>query len=265
MEVMSVRENSVKTALRRGDCVFGVFDPIPSSGLAELLGRSGFDFVIIDAEHGPGTTESLEDMVRAVEIAGCVPIVRVASSTRPDMLKALDAGAYGIQVPMVESAEDVERVLRYGKYWPIGERGLAFSTRAAAYSNLDKQEHLSTSNAESLIVLQIETMEGIRNLDEIIRAGFSDSHGQCIDVLFVGLSDLSHSLGYPGQTNHPEVLEAARTVLCKCKEVGIPMGTIVGSPAEADLWMAEGVLYFTTTAVGLLVKTCREFMAGVTR
>ncbi|MCR4427423.1 MAG: aldolase/citrate lyase family protein [Firmicutes bacterium] len=260
-----MRQNPVKHALRNGQSVFGVFNAMASSGLSELLGRSGFDFVILDTEHGPGTTESVEDMVRAVEIGGCVPIVRVASSDRRDILKALDAGAFGIQVPMVETAEDVERILRYGKYWPIGQRGLAFSTKAGAYSTCDKQEHLRTSNSETLLVVQVETLKAVSNLDEILGAGIAGPYGQCIDVVFVGLSDLSHSMGLPGQVSHPEVQKAAETVLHKCKEAGVPMGTIVGSSADARTWMDRGVLYFTTTAPGLLLNACKDFMSGVGR
>lgn len=260
-----MKQNAVKQALRNGQCVFGVFNAVASSGLSELLGRSGFDFVIIDTEHGPGNWESVEDMVRAVEVAGGVPIIRVASSSRSDILKALDAGAYGIQAPMVETGEDVKRVLQFAKYWPVGERGLAFSARAGGYSTFDKQEHLRSSNDEVLVIVQIETARAVGRLDEILQAGISDSGQQCIDVVFVGLSDLSHSIGVPGQPNHPKVCEMAETVLLKCKAAGVPVGTIVGSPADAMEWISKGVSYFTTTVPGLLLKACRDFLSGVGR
>lgn len=250
-----MKHNILKESLNTRKPVFGIFDNIASTSLAELLSRLGLDFVIIDTEHGPATFESTEEMIRAIEISGSFPIIRVPSRDRNYILKALDGGAYGIMVPIVESEEDVRQIIRWSKYYPIGERGLAFSTKAGGYSTIDKKEHLETSNNEIMIIIQIETKKGAENIDSIL-----SSYASQLDVVFIGLSDLSNSLGFPGQTNNPRVRKVAHEIINKCKKVGIAVGTIISKKEEIDYWIQHDVLFITTTIPAIMQKGIKEIL-----
>jgi len=251
-----MKHNILKASLKKRKPNFGIFDNIVSSSLAELLALSGFDFVIIDTEHGPASTESTEEMIRAVEIGGSIPIVRVPSTRRNNILKALDGGAYGIMIPIVETKEDVEQIIRWSKYYPVGERGLAFSTKAGGYSTLNKKMHLESSNKEIMIIIQIETIKGAENIDTIL-----SSYANDIDVVFIGLSDLSNSLGLPGQTNNPKVKEVAHNIIDKCNNAGVAVGTIIGAKEDIDYWIGHNVLFFATTIPGILLKGGSELIS----
>ena len=251
-----MQQNILKASLKKGEPNLGIFDNIASSSLAELLARAGFDFVVIDTEHGPANTESIEEMIRAVEIGGSIPIVRVPSTSRNNILKAIDGGAYGIVIPIVETKEDVEQIIRWSKYYPIGERGLAFSTKAGGYSTFNKKMHLDSSNKEIMIIIQIETSKGAENLDAIL-----SSYANQIDVVFIGLSDLSNSLGFPGQTDNPEVREVAHKIIDKCQNAGVAVGTIIGSKEDIDYWISHNVLFITTTVPGILLNGVSELIS----
>ncbi|MBI2856612.1 MAG: hypothetical protein HYX93_07185, partial [Chloroflexi bacterium] len=179
-----MRKNVVKEELKAGQAVVGVFCNLPSPAAVEMLGLMGYDFAIIDAEHGPMDLETCEHMARAADAANLVPIVRVALNLPQNVLRYLDAGALGVQIPMVNTREEAERVVASTKYPPLGRRGLA-GTRASGFgAGMDLAEYVRMANEETLVVVQVETREALANLEEIAAV-------ELVDVVFLGPTDLS--------------------------------------------------------------------------
>ena len=187
-----MRKNSVKEKLRSGRAVAGVFCNLPSPAAVEMLGIMGYDFAIIDAEHGPMNVESCEQMVRAADAADIVPVVRVAVNLQQNILQYLDAGALGVQIPMVNTKEETERVVASTKYRPKEGAGWPV-TRASGYgAGMGLPEYVRMANEETLVVVQVETREALANVGEIAAV-------DQVDVVFLGPTDLSTALGHPGQ------------------------------------------------------------------
>jgi len=241
--------NKVKKALREGKSVLGAFMIFPSADIIEMLGYSGFDFVLIDSEHGRMTIETIENQVRAADCTDIVPIVRVPND--PDkLLHVIETGCQGVQIPQVHSAEEVRNIIKIIKYYPEGQRGMALTTRAGNYGTKDLASHMKESNREILLSIQIENEDAVNNLSEIVRI-------PDIDVLFIGPADLSQSLCLPGQVDHPKVQDIIKKIIKKGKEAGIPLGIDTSSEQIAKKWLNYGVQYITMGS-SVLFKGCKE-------
>lgn len=198
-----MRENTLKAKIRSGKTVFGVMMNIASPALVELIGHLGFDWVFIDAEHGPMDVETCEQMVRAAEITGMTPMIRMPYPEPRLINKYLDTGAMGVLVPHFNSKERVEAMVQAAKYHPMGKRGAGSGTRAADFGlRFSATEYAAWANSETMMFGILEDKEVDQNLPEMLKVpGF--------DGVLVGTSDLSQSLGMPGQTKHPDVLAMA--------------------------------------------------------
>ncbi|MCH7642604.1 MAG: 2-dehydro-3-deoxyglucarate aldolase, partial [Chloroflexi bacterium] len=185
-------KNHMKAKIKAGEPVFGISIMFPSPHLVEIIGLLGFDWVLIDCEHGSMTVESVEILALAAERHGMAAIVR-PEVNRPDLIaRYLDRGCMGVQIPHVITRADAEAAVRAVKFAPEGMRGLARGTRAGDYGFLgDGPDMVKALNDETLVCIQIEDREALDNLDEILEA-------DGVDVFFVGPSDLSQSLGHPG-------------------------------------------------------------------
>lgn len=148
--------------MRGGETVIGTFSGIPSPSLVEAIGYSGLDFIVIDGEHGLVEMQTAEDIVRAAEITGMVPIIRVLGNESHLILRALDIGAHGVQVPHVSTREEAELAIEYSKYHPQGKRGLPPFTRAGKYGST-VENHTLRINEKVIVVVNIEGTEGIQN------------------------------------------------------------------------------------------------------
>lgn len=179
--------NLVKQKMSIGEVPVGCFMSFYSPDLVEMIGYAGFDFVVIDNEHGPFSWREVEEMIRACEVSGLTPIVRVSSSNHIDILKALDRGAMGIHVPQVKDKREVENIIKATKYPPEGHRGVAYSIRAAKHGFSNGQEYLVKSNEDIFIAIHIENPTSVENLDDIMQMG--------VDVCYIGPTDLSTSYG----------------------------------------------------------------------
>lgn len=239
-----------------GNPIIGVFQSFDSPDLTEMFGYSGFEFIVFDAEHGNLYPGGCEHLIRAAECSNIVPLIRIPSFERADILKALDRGSMGILVPMVETKEDAEKIVSLAKYYPLGIRGLAVSTRAGGYGKtISQKEHLETSNSETLVLLQIETKKAVENLDEILKV-------DGVDVIFIGPSDLSQSLGFPGEINHPEVQKTMDIIIQKALAANKIVGIFEGSLNEVSKWMDKGIKLIACGAPGILGKAMTEYMNG---
>lgn len=251
-----MRVNATKQRLRAGETVYGCFVRYADPSLTELVALQGFDFLILDGEHGAVEPRDAEGMVRAAELWDVTPIVRVPANLPPVILRFLDTGAQGAQVPLVASAAEAQAAVRAVKYWPEGARGLA-GVRAANYGQRGPLgEYTARANEETLVVAQLETREALEQAGEIART-------PGIDVVFIGPTDLSQALGVPGQTSHAVVEEAYERIIAAVDGSGTALGILVGDAAAAHAWKARGARYIAVTVDSLVVRSARDLLAAV--
>ena len=249
-----MKKNNLKEVLKEGKNVFGPFMKFTDPAAVEIMGFAGFDFVIIDAEHGPISMQNAQNMIIAAETANITPVIRVAKNDEALILRALDIGAQGIEIPQINSRCDAEKAVKAVKYSPRGERGVCRYVRAAKYSSMDKFEYFKTANNETMIIAHIEGVEGINNLNEIMSVAG-------IDVIFIGPYDLSQSLGIPGEVNHSLVIEKMKEVVLKCKQNKIAVGTFADDIETAKSWVSLGVQYMAFSVdVGILYEASKQII-----
>lgn len=240
-----------RNKLAHDDCVYGVFMKTGDPMFVEAASLGGFDYVILDTEHGPVSIENQQNNIRAAEARGAVPIIRLKDSGENTIGKALDIGAYGIQVPQINSAEDAEKIVKFAKFYPYGMRGVCRFVRAADYSAMDRYEYFESSKS-ILIILQLEGVKAIENLDEILEV-------EGVDILFIGPYDLSQSLGIPGQVNNPLVVDEMKKIVEKARKKNKVIGTFVDTPEDLVMWRDLGVKYLSYSVdVGIFLDACRD-------
>ncbi|PVZ05886.1 diaminopimelate decarboxylase [Actinomycetospora cinnamomea] len=205
----------------------------PSPALVEMVGAAGYDVVILDAEHALVSPETLQDMIRAAEVSGVAPWVRVPEHDPGFVLRALDGGATGIVVPHVRCRADVEAVVRAARYAPEGMRSLN-SGRMVGHGRVDLATHVVTANARVTIVAMIEDAEALAVIDEIVTT-------PGLDMVLEGAADLSQSLGVPWRTRHPLVRRAVEDVHAACERHGVRFCALPRVPADVHRWRARGV------------------------
>lgn len=216
--------NRVKEKLRRGETVIGAWLSILEPNAAYTATHSGLDWVIIDQEHGPASTETADALVQSIGGDGALPIIRVVWNDVNAVKRALDTGAYGVIVPWVNTAEEAERAVRYARYMPEGLRGCAAGRPAKAWG-LTPKEYMDVANEEVMVVVQIETLEAVNNIGEIVEV-------EGVDATLIGPSDLSASMGYRGQFWHPEVVKAMDRVLEACRGSRVAPGIAFGKDIQ---------------------------------
>ena len=231
--------------------VVGTFSKSQDPAFIEIIGHAGFDFVVLDLEHGPNTVLSLQNLIRAAEVTGLVPIVRVKEDTPSLISEVLDAGAAGIQVPQISAKSEAEEVLQAARFNPLGMRGVCRFVRAADYSSLDRYEYFARANT-TVIVMQLEGVGAVENIQEILSV-------PGLDIVFIGPYDLSQSLGIAGQVDDPRVTQMMKTVVDECVKRNVVVGTFVDTIEEARKWSAAGVKYLCYSVdVGLFTEKCHE-------
>lgn len=227
--------NKLKAMLKNGESAIGTFAAVNSPDVIELLALAGFDFVIIDCEHGPMDAEASTNLIRAAEGRGMTPLARVRCNSETVVLKHLDVGAHGVQIPQINTRQDAENAIRFAKYHPEGRRGVALP-RASGFGMFPIDEYFVRENRETLVVVHCENTVGLENLEEIAQV-------PGIDVIFMGPFDMSQSMGIPGQVTHPRIEEAAKRVLAICGKYGIAPGIFVGSAEDAARRRDQGFRY----------------------
>ena len=241
-----MRTNTLKQKLRDGKPAFGVMITFPAPPIMEMLGYMGFDWVLIDNEHGSITVDLSEDMIRACELTGIAPIVRPVAN-RPEVIAPfLDRGAWGVQVPHVNTRAEAEAAVAACKYFPDGQRGSFSRGRPAEYglTGVATHEYFAKANAETLVCLMLEEVEAIDNIGEIVQV-------KGVDVLFIGSGDLSQSMGHPGQQAHPEVQAVMEKGVKRIRDAGIIAG--VSCPDSlVPKFLDLGVQYFHSNVGSLL-------------
>ncbi|GMR10556.1 MAG: HpcH/HpaI aldolase/citrate lyase family protein [Anaerolineae bacterium] len=248
--------NKTKAKLQAGETAFGCFVRYPDAGLIELLGHLGWDFLVFDGEHGPLEPRDCEHMVRAAELSGATPIVRVTTNQAHVILRFMDTGAQGAQVPVVNSADDAKAVVQSVKYHPRGVRGLA-GVRASGYGQKGPlTDYIQQANAETLVIIHIETAAAVDRISEIVAV-------EGVDVVFIGPTDLSQSLGFPGQVQHAKVQSAIERVVDTVAGAQPQLGIFVSDPAIAMQWQDRGARYIATSLEAVLRPATQDFLEVV--
>jgi len=235
-----LRSNSLRSKLQTQNFVLGTFLQIPSPAVVELLGLAGFDFVVVDCEHGPITVQGTENLIGAALSSGISVVVRPPVCDPPAISQPLDRGAAGVQVPQISTPAMAHLMVHSGKYHPAGMRGLQPYVRSASYRAYGTPEYLAYSNQETVLVAQVEGTEGIANLESILQV-------EGWDVAFVGPYDLSQSLGIPAQVTHPRVQEAMASAVRLAAKTGKRIGTYCDDAETAIRYREIGVSYLTVS------------------
>jgi 4-hydroxy-2-oxoheptanedioate aldolase len=236
--------------------VVGPFAKSSDPALIEIMGYAGSDFVIIDLEHGPNSVQTVQNLIRAAQVANTFPIVRVKENTPSVIKEVLDIGAGGIHVPQITNVETAREVMELAKFAPAGMRGVDRFSRAADYSAMDKFQYFKEAN-EAVIILGLEGTEAIEKVDDIIVV-------EGIDVIFAGPYDISQSLGITGQFDHPRVAEKVAEIVQKCAPKGIAVGNFVETVESAKKWRDLGVKYISYSVdTGIFYDACREIIQGI--
>ncbi len=229
-----MRPNPVREKLRRGECCFGImafefFTP----GLPQVLAAVGAEYVIFDMEHSGCGLDTIKEQVAFARSAGIVPVVRVSGHEYHLVAPVLDAGAMGIMVPGVETAEQAEGIASWCRYRPDGRRGLAFGIAHDDYACGDIVETMRRANDRTLVIALIEAEAGIANVEAIMAV-------PGIDVGWLGHYDLTDSLGIPGQFDHPRFLAAVDRLLAACRSQGKAAGFMDGNLDFVEAMMTKG-------------------------
>lgn len=252
-----MKQNWLKAKLEKNQPVLGPFCKMAEPAIYEIIGLAGFDFAIIDLEHGPLSYETAQNLIRACELHGVSPVIRVPCNEEHHILRALDIGAHGVEVPEVNTREQAMKLARSARFHPAGNRGLCCFVRAAEYSRMPKADYFTHANSNTLVIAHLEGREGLANLDEILEV-------EGIDVIFIGPYDLSQSFGMPGEVHHPLILEKIEYIIEHARARGKSVGTIVGTPEDARLWIGRGVTYVAYSVdVGMVYEKFSDVVHAV--
>jgi 2-dehydro-3-deoxyglucarate aldolase len=216
---------NIRKKLNSGSLSIGSWMQIPHASIAEIMGHAGYDWVAVDLEHGAISVNQLPDLFRALELGNTLPIARVAQGEVKDCKQALDAGAGGIIVPMVESEDQLERIIDAVRWPPSGKRGVAFSRANLFGQNFD--EYIEEAQ-QPLLIAMIENIDAINNLENILEV-------EGLDAILIGPYDLSASMGLTAKFNHPEFLDIMKKIKERADKATVPCGVHLVTPLADEL------------------------------
>jgi len=250
-----VRQNKAKATLKAGGTVIGAYMRHADLGITEILCSLGYDYLLFDSEHAPIGDRESENLARVCELTGVTAIARVPANQTWMISRRLDTGIQSIQIPMVNSRAEAEAAVRAAKYAPEGIRGLA-GARAANFGmtpGFTYAEHVRRSNEETMVIAQVETRQSIDALPEIVKV-------PGIDVVFIGPTDLSLSLGHPGQPDHPEVQAAFEEIRNIVLPSGIALGVLALTADSTRQWRARGARYILSVFEAIMAPAIRQYL-----
>lgn len=243
-----------KDKLNRGEAVIGPWISLSDPVVVEIIGRAGFDFLLIDAEHAPFNETGLRDVLIACDNTPAEVVVRVRANEEPRIKLALDLGADGVLVPMVNNPEDARRAVSAAKYPMLGKRGIG-PWRASNYYR-DYEEYIAGANDATALIIQIEHKEAVAAIDEILAV-------DGVDAIFIGPADLTASLGHGTNTDNADTLAAIERVAEACRGKGMAMAIDCVSPEHLSRWGALGFRFFSFGIdVGYLDEGARTAVAA---
>lgn len=247
-------QNPLKGALSRGEKTLGGWLQMASPISAEIMAQAGFDWLVIDMEHGPGDVLTSLHQMQAMNGSGCVPLVRAPWNDFVVVKRILDAGAYGILFPYINSREEAEAAVAACRYPPEGIRGTAGSPRAPGYGQ-KAADYLMNANGEILTLMAVETGEAVQNLDEILSVSG-------VDGIFIGPMDLATSLGHMGNPAHEEVQETIAEIEARVRSAGKVLSTIAADWEQAEAKFERGYQMLMVMADGVALAKLAAALVG---
>jgi 4-hydroxy-2-oxoheptanedioate aldolase len=240
------RTNAFKRAIAAGKLQIGLWSSLCSNIAADIIGDSGFDWILLDTEHSPNEIPDLVTQLQALEAGTATPIIRPAWNDAVLAKRCLDIGAQTLLFPYVQNAEEAKRAVASTRYPPQGIRGVSVAARASRYGRVPG--YLTKANAEICVLVQVETGPALAQLEAIASV-------EGIDGVFIGPSDLAASLGHLGNPQHAEAQAAMQDAVKRLKKLGKPAGILTGNEEEARRYIDWGYLFVAVGAdVGLLAK-----------
>jgi 2-keto-3-deoxy-L-rhamnonate aldolase RhmA len=236
---MNLKVSQVKSKLKEGGVCFGtILRILKSLQAVTLCASEGWDYIILDTEHNNYDIETLGmfSLVAKYEEIGL--FVRVPDKLYHQMAQILDIGAEGLVLPQVKTQEEASHIIRSTKYAPVGQRGVSVSSTTTLFRDYDPLEYLNWANEHLVTIVQIESEEGVENVDEILSI-------PGIDAVMIGPADLSQDMGIPGQTRHPKMIEAYHKIINSCNRNGVAPGIHLQSIEDVSIWIDKGMRFIT--------------------
>lgn len=220
--------------------------------LMRIYKAGGLDFAIVDCEHGQFSFSQVADMVAVANAVSLPVIIRIPDNRRENVLKMLELGADGLLLPMADTAEILSQVVKFGKYPPLGKRGLATSRPHCNYNMGKVCDYLEKANQRTMIFGQVETREALNNCSDLLAI-------EGVDGLFIGPNDLSVDLGIPGDVTDPMIMDAVRRVHHEAEKIGKPLGVITSNQALLQSCYEEGLRLFSISSeTGMILKSVKN-------
>jgi len=253
-----MKENQLKKRISSGGTAFGVISPTTDPVICEYVGLNGFDFYMIDGEHGGISISDVTNLVRACEVTGCTPLARIRSVDPKLILQYMDAGVMGVMMPTISTVDDVKILVDAIKYPPIGTRGLG-PVRASDYMQgaMSQLEYVHFANDQTLVMPQIETLACVDNLKEICQI-------DGVDGFIIGPRDLAMSMGYYDGPKHEEVQKMLDDIFATILESGKWFGTVAGTSDQANALIDKGASFILNSVQGLLKLQSKKFLKART-
>jgi 4-hydroxy-2-oxoheptanedioate aldolase len=245
---------NLKKRLKNGETVNGCWLNLGSSLTAEIVGLAGFDWVLIDLEHGAGVEKDVLTQLQALQSTPAAPIIRVESADSPRISRVLDMGAEGIMCPKVDNAEEAQKVVNGLYYPPFGKRGVAKMIRTTQFG-INFDTYYAESRDNILGIVQIETLEALDNLDAIAAV-------EGVDVLFIGPADLSMAMGIFGQFDHPNFIAALNNIIYAAQKVDKVVGILLFNPDDYDRYHKLGIRFIACGSDATFVAQSARTMAA---
>jgi 4-hydroxy-2-oxoheptanedioate aldolase len=251
---MFIHPNKTKAKLKAGIPVFGVISTSDDPQLAELFGIAGFDYYMLDAEHGLIDPAQAVNVIRACELADITPMIRIGPKDPKLVLPYLDAGMMGIMMPGLETVEEVQMLVDAVKYAPLGKRGLGLS-RASGYmaNSSEVPEYIEFSNQETMVIIQFEDDKLLDEFPTLCAV-------KGLDACVIGPRDLSLNMGFPDGPNHPEVQSVIDKAIEIMKEAGVVAGITAGTRADAEAQVKRGARMILAGAQSLVLAGSKSFL-----
>lgn len=226
---------NLKKRIRQGEAVNGCWLNLGNALTAEIVGGAGFDWLLIDLEHGAGNENILLSQLQALESSNSAALVRIESGSKQRIHRVLDFGVEGVMCPHIDNAEEAKALVNGIRYPPHGSRGIARMVRASGYGK-NLAEYTKNANDTLIGIAQIESPEALKHLDEIASV-------DGIDVLFIGPADLSISLGIFGQFDHPLFVDGVKATIRAAQKVGKASGILLANPDDYSKYYDLGMRF----------------------
>lgn len=248
-----MKTNTVRAKMKKGECAIGTWLTLASPTAAHLMGRVGFDWLTVELEHSPTTFETAANCFGLIAAGDCVPLIRVPINSTENIKRALDLGAWGVIVPMVNTKAEAEAVVEAARFSPIGKRSIGGQMHAAIFGT-DTASYYKKANDEILVVVMAETVQAIENAEEIASV-------PGIDVVFIGPNDLTNSMGLPPvfESDDKRFTEAVDHIYKTARKHGIAPGIHVADWQAAARRREQGFQFIAVASeTGFMLSKATE-------